>query len=77
MKSHSDEHPHKCNMCGRNFKTLNYLQNHINTHSGIKPHMCQSCPSAFTSSGLQFYNPLELLLFVFCDLWFLYIIIII
>ena len=36
MKSHSEERPHKCSVCERGFKTLASLQNHVNTHTGIK-----------------------------------------
>jgi hypothetical protein len=38
MKSHSEERPHKCSVCERGFKTLASLQNHVNTHTGTKPH---------------------------------------
>ena len=38
MKSHSYERPHKCSVCEKGFKTLAMLQNHANTHTGIKPH---------------------------------------
>lgn len=65
MKSHSKERPHKCTVCERGFKTLTSLQNHVNTHTGTKPYQCRSCPSAFTTSGLQSYHPLELILFIF------------
>ena len=38
LKCHSDERPHKCSVCERGFKTLASLQNHVNTHTGTKPH---------------------------------------
>lgn len=27
------------------------LNNHVNTHTGVKPHACKYCDSAFTTSG--------------------------
>ncbi|CAH2103286.1 unnamed protein product [Euphydryas editha] len=51
MKSHSEERPHKCNICERGFKTIASLQNHVNMHNGVKPHICKYCKSPFTTSG--------------------------
>jgi len=53
MKSHSKERPYKCDVCERGFKTITSLNNHINTHTGTKPHNCRSCSSSFTTSGIQ------------------------
>lgn len=36
MKCHSEDRPHKCNVCERGFKTIASLTNHVNTHTGIK-----------------------------------------
>ncbi|XP_055349289.1 zinc finger protein 76-like [Paramacrobiotus metropolitanus] len=47
--------PHMCpiDKCGRGFKTTSSLQNHVNTHSGVKPHICkfEGCGAGFTTSG--------------------------
>ncbi|KAG6456307.1 transcriptional repressor CTCF isoform X2 [Manduca sexta] len=51
MKSHSEDRPHKCNVCERGFKTIASLQNHLNMHNGVKPHVCKYCNSPFTTSG--------------------------
>ncbi|XP_029634692.1 transcriptional repressor CTCF [Octopus sinensis] len=51
MKSHSEDRPHKCDVCGRGFKTMASLQNHRNTHTGTRPHKCKQCHAAFTTSG--------------------------
>lgn len=51
MKSHSEERPHKCEVCERGFKTYASLQNHLNMHNGVKPHVCKYCNSPFTTSG--------------------------
>ena len=34
IKTHSEERPHKCHICGNAFKTVGALNNHVNTHSG-------------------------------------------
>jgi len=41
MKAHSEERPHKCAICGRMFKTVIALQNHVNTHTGVRPQHCK------------------------------------
>ncbi|XP_013199483.2 transcriptional repressor CTCF isoform X2 [Amyelois transitella] len=51
MKTHSEDRPHKCNVCERGFKTVASLQNHLNMHNGVKPHICKYCKSPFTTSG--------------------------
>lgn len=51
MKSHSEDRPHKCEICSRGFKTLASLTNHVNTHTGTRPHKCKECDAAFTTSG--------------------------
>ncbi|XP_049885262.1 transcriptional repressor CTCF-like [Pectinophora gossypiella] len=51
MKSHSEDRPHKCQVCERGFKTVASLQNHVNMHNGVKPHICKYCNSPFTTSG--------------------------
>lgn len=38
MKSHTDERPHKCHLCGRAFRTVTLLRNHLNTHTGAVTH---------------------------------------
>lgn len=50
-KCHTEERPHKCDVCERGFKTVASLNNHLNTHTGHKPHRCKHCESAFSTSG--------------------------
>uniref|UniRef100_A0A3Q4BLX5 C2H2-type domain-containing protein n=1 Tax=Mola mola TaxID=94237 RepID=A0A3Q4BLX5_MOLML len=52
MKSHTDERPHKCHLCGRAFRTVTLLRNHLNTHTVCtRPHKCTDCDMAFVTSG--------------------------
>ncbi|XP_025116077.1 uncharacterized protein LOC112577248 isoform X2 [Pomacea canaliculata] len=51
LKSHSEDRPHKCEICDRGFKTCASLTNHVNTHTGTRPHKCRQCDAAFTTSG--------------------------
>ncbi|XP_062965698.1 zinc finger protein 426-like isoform X2 [Cynocephalus volans] len=45
--------PYKCKECGKGFKYLACLENHLQTHSGQKPYECKECGKAFTRfSGL-------------------------
>jgi len=41
LKAHSEERPHKCTICSRMFKTIPALQNHVNTHTGVRPQHCK------------------------------------
>jgi len=66
LKSHSKERPHKCDICGRGFKTGTSLNNHFNTHTGTKPHHCRKCTSSFTTSGMQIYLFLVQVLIITC-----------
>ncbi|GBP65324.1 Myoneurin [Eumeta japonica] len=37
-----------CTICGRGFNCNKTLTNHILTHTGERPHACDSCPARFT-----------------------------
>ena len=46
-----DPERYKCKHCGKIFKAKPNLQDHINTHTGKRPHICQYCGKTFASSG--------------------------
>ncbi|KAK7097706.1 uncharacterized protein [Littorina saxatilis] len=37
-----------CSFCGKKFTTRHSLQEHVNAHSGIKPHICNICEKGFS-----------------------------
>ena len=41
----------KCKYCGKIFKHGQYLQDHINTHTGERPHECNFCHKTFASGA--------------------------
>ena len=41
----------RCQHCGKIFKKLPELRDHINTHTGERPHVCKYCGKTFASSG--------------------------
>ena len=49
-KAHSlqDQNKRICNHCGKSFKKMFQLQNHIRTHTGDKPYVCHICAGAFS-----------------------------
>lgn len=47
MLYHSSEKPYVCNECGRAFKELSTLQNHVRIHSGERPFGCETCGKRF------------------------------
>lgn len=42
------EPKYRCNMCDKAFVRSAVLKNHINTHTGERPHMCLICQKRFT-----------------------------
>jgi len=42
---------HKCEMCGKQYKTAKYLKRHIIIHTGEKRYVCEICGMSFTHGG--------------------------
>ena len=42
---------YKCPTCGRGFVNKQARDDHINVHTGEKPHKCKYCPATFASNG--------------------------
>ncbi|XP_017875013.1 zinc finger protein 714-like [Ceratina calcarata] len=38
-----------CETCGKRYSSRNLLEEHINTHTGIRPYVCESCGKDFAS----------------------------
>ena len=47
----NEEKKFKCETCGKGFVANNALQDHINIHTGEKPHVCKVCGKGFASYG--------------------------
>ena len=45
---------HRCDICGKYFTQRQYLEEHTNTHTGIKPYVCEikGCPKRFRQRSL-------------------------
>ena len=41
----------RCPHCSKLFKKHNSLKDHINTHTGARPHICKHCGKTFASQG--------------------------
>ena len=46
-----DQKKYKCDLCGKGFITNNKLSEHMNVHTGEKPHKCKFCSACFASKA--------------------------
>ena len=45
---HNNTHKYKCETCDKGFNNLQHYMGHKNTHSGIRPHVCDICNMGFS-----------------------------
>ena len=50
----SDAERFKCNVCQKIFLRGTRLSDHMNTHTGEKPHKCEHCGQGFASKANKF-----------------------
>jgi KRAB domain-containing zinc finger protein len=55
QQHHMDESERKfkCDICGKGFMESSKLKDHINIHTGAKPHLCRFCGKGFANRGTQ------------------------
>ena len=49
-----DPERYKCTYCGKIMKDNQVLKDHINTHTGERPHICKYCGKTFASMGNKY-----------------------
>ena len=54
MSRSNDPERWKCKYCGKIFKEGSAYRDHINTHTGERPHVCKFCGKTFASIGNKY-----------------------
>ena len=50
LRIHSEERPHKCEICGNAYKTKATLKEHLKYHGEERPYVCEICSKGFKTS---------------------------
>ena len=70
MRTHTNERPHKCRLCGRSYSQSGNLNVHLKTihgvlvdggraradPEGVRPHKCHICSRLFTTSSNMYQH---------------------
>ncbi|EFO17022.2 zinc finger protein [Loa loa] len=56
MMTHTDEKPHSCPICKKNFPRSDKMKEHMRTHTGVKPYVCPVCRKSFSQLHHRKYH---------------------
>ncbi|XP_063535458.1 zinc finger protein 300-like isoform X1 [Cydia strobilella] len=51
MRTHENERPHECDVCGQKFTQSTQLTVHKRSHTGVRPYPCRICKQPFSHSN--------------------------
>ncbi|CAE7228865.1 unnamed protein product [Rhizoctonia solani] len=49
--NHRSRRPNVCHICGKEVRRPGVLEDHVNSHTGHRPHECPYCPRVFTTKS--------------------------